>query len=282
LDINPSSEEIDKLQMALYLLAGLISNGDKPEKDTLDEILVKVGINDLITAHSVLERACLLLERARNDYQETEKDIIIAELEKLGFRKAPAALAYMEAKENRSKEQEIFPIDPQRLDFGILKPGMEETKSIKVTGRIIKDVIFSNPDKLIYQGSFSTINEGKRYKLKDAEIFIEMKLHSMNHTNSFIILKLQGSSGGCSWQDEMVIQTDKGNIVIPITAEWRMLKEDTIVKKVTQDPPLQSRCPNCGNKTQKKTLFFSKSQHKYKCILCEKEFPFPDESVNHR
>ncbi|QYY58446.1 hypothetical protein [Dehalococcoides mccartyi] len=129
MNIEPTENELNKLQEAISYLADLISEEVKPNKSVLEEIVLKVGLNnhhDWI--NNILECACPILEKAHNDIHSVEKEVIIAELERLGIKKFPAILTYDKAKSKPPSSNQ------QRIDFLKLKLGIGENFTLKVTG----------------------------------------------------------------------------------------------------------------------------------------------------
>ena len=240
MDFEPE-DELNKLQEALGHLADLISGGIKPNKAALYEIIQIVGLNGKHDwARDILERACPILDRAHNDLRGTEQDLIITELQALGMKKFPAIITYDKAK------PKPLTVEPKLIDFGCLKLGKEGNATLKVTGGIVKEVF-----------------GGKRMKLN---------LIRAGDGSTLIKVILLGGSAGESFQDNIVIKGDKGELRVQISAQWE--------KPVEKEPPFRSRCPICDPKVHRKTLFYAKGQRRYRCSQCEREFPYPDKRIS--
>ncbi len=247
LDIEPTEEELNKLQESLSYLADSISGGIKPNKAALDEIILKVGLNsnhDWI--RDILERACPILERAHNDVRGTEKDLIITELEALGMKKFPAILTYDKAK------PKPLSVEPKLIDFGGLKPGKEANATLKVTGGVVKE-----------------ISGGKRVKLN---------LLRASDGSTLIKVIVSGGSAGETFQDHIIIKGDEGELKVQVNAQWEKSIEKPI--PIEKEPAFLSWCPICGDKVKRKTLLYSKGLRKYRCSQCEREFPYSDKRVS--
>lgn len=250
MDIGPTEDELSKLHEALSYLADLISDGLNPNKAALEKILQKVSLNSNHQwIRNILESACPILQRAHDDVDDTERKLIVGELEALGMKSFPAILTYDKAK------PKPFSVEPQFVDFGCLKLGKEANATLKVTGGTVKEVLGT-----------------KRVKLN---------LIRTGDGCTLVKVMLSGNSAGESLHDHIVIKGDKDELKVQITALWEKRSEEPILK----EPPLLSWCPDCTPKvklpeSKRKTLLYSKRLHKYRCSRCEHEFPYPDKRVN--
>jgi hypothetical protein len=224
LEIEPTEEELKKLQEAIAALADSISGGMKPGKAALDEIIIKVHLNnnhDWILA--ILERACPILERAHNDIHGTEKNKIIVELESLGMKKFPAILTYDKTKPKPPSAE------PDFIDFGHIKAGNESNRTFKVTGGTILDVTFCDPGKLKDLGCLSIVkNDNSRdYDLRIIGIFITIRWLIAKDGSTLVRISVFGNLAGKSLDDYIKVVTNNGALlVIPIAVKIDKLELD--------------------------------------------------------
>lgn len=249
LDIKPTEEELNKLQEALSYLAESISGGIKSNKATLDEIIQKVGLNSHHDwVRDRLERACPILERAHSDVRGTEKDLIITELEALGMKKFPAILTYDKAR------PQPFSVEPRRIDFGCLKLGEEANTTLKVIGGVVKEA-----------------SAGKRLKLN---------LLKSSDGSTLIKVIASGGSAGESFQDYLIIKSDKSELKIPVNVRWEKLSQKPPENLFNEkEPPQLSWCPTHGDVVGKKCLFFNTSTRQYECFYGKEIYPYLDKRV---
>jgi hypothetical protein len=230
LDTEPTEEELNKLQEAVASLADSISGGIKPNKAALDEIIVKVHLNnnhDWILA--ILERACPILERAHNDIHGAEKNRIIEELEVLGMKKFPAILTYDKTKPKPPSAE------PDFIDFGHIKPGNESNRTFRVTGGTILDVTFCELNKLKDLGCAMVVkNENSRdYDLKIIGISMAIRWLVAKDGSTLIRTSVIGSLDGKSLDDYIKVVTNNGAlIIVPIAVKIDKLE--------------LARCCQCG------------------------------------
>ena len=208
MDIGPTEEELSKLHEALSYLADLISDGLNPNKAALEKILQKVSLNSNHQwIRNILERACPILQRAHDDVDGTEKKLIVGELEALGMKNFPAILTYDKAK------PKPLSVEPPLINFGCLKLGEGANTTLKVSGGLVKDVI-----------------NNRR---------LEVSLLQTDSGTTLVKIQLSQGNSGESFNDEIILRCDRGDLKVPVAARW---------EKAPEEPPLLSWCPIHGDK----------------------------------
>ena len=225
-------EKLSKLLPALPLLAERISAGDTIDRHTLQDILSNVGVDRQDWALQELQRWSNILVRTHVASTDAEKDTIAAELQDRGIPEFPAILAVSSA------GPKPLSVELQYIDFGCLISGEGADATLKVSGSSVKAMVRTN----------------------------RLKLTLLNRGSGVTLMKvvLSGGSAGESLRDSIILQGDRGELKVPVSARW-------------EEPPRLRVCKRCNEKP----LFWNFVYKKYECLnlKCKAEGPSPDKLV---
>lgn len=211
-------------------MAKCIGSGTVPEEHVLQEILRSVGVETEEWAVVEFVSWVKILQKASTASNDDERAAITAELRGRGIPEAPAILAVDAA---------IPPpliVEPRSINFGSLKPGEGANATLKVSGQLLK----------------VTVRDSR----------LKVTLLDRGSGNSLVKVQLLGGSAGESLQDSVVLQGERGELRVPVTAQWE------------KEPPLLRDCPIC----KRKSLFWNGYDKKFECLnlCCKVEGPSLD------
>jgi hypothetical protein len=223
-------EKLNKLLPALSLLAKRIGAGVTPAQHALKEILLSIGVQEEGWALQELELWSRKLQQARTVSNDDEKTVIAAELQNRGIPSAPAILAV-----DAALPPPLI-VEPQNINFGCLKPGEGANATLRVSGGSVKVIVRNNRFKVI--------------------------LLDLGSGNSLVKVQLLAGSAGESLQDNVLLQGERGELKVLVTAQWE------------KEPPLLQYCPQC----KRKSLFWNRYDKKFECLNldCKAEGPSLD------
>ena len=225
-----SEEKLNKLLPALALLAKRIGGGVTLDQHVLGEILLSIGVQVQGWALEELELWGKILQKAYSASNDDEKAAIAVELQNRGILEYPAILAIDAA---------IPPpliVVPRSINFGSLKPGEGANATLKVRGKLVKAIVRNNRLKA------TSLNRGSE--------------------NSLVKVQLLAGSAGESLQDNILLQGERGEVKVPVAAQWE------------KEPPRLQHCPRC----KRKSLFWNRYNKKFECLNlnCKVEGPSLD------
>jgi len=213
-----SEEKLDKLLLALSPIAKHIAAGNIPDQDALKEILLSIGIETEEWAIEKLVSWTKILQKASTDATDDEKAASAKELQDCGVPEASAILAVDAA------TPPPLSVEPQNIDFGCLKPEEEANATLKVRGKLVKVIVHN-----------------KRLKVTSLD---------RGSGNNLVKVMLLGGSAGESLHDSVVLQGEKGELRVPVRAQWE------------KEPPRLQYCPRC----RQKSLFWNRYDNKFECL----------------
>lgn len=223
-------EKLNRLLPVLSSLAKYIGTGNMPSRHALEELLYAVGMEGEEWAIEELELWGKILEQARTASNDDERTAIAAELQNRGIPMAPAILAVDAA---------IPPpliVEPQNIDFGCLKLEEGANATLKVSGGAIKVTVRNNR--------------------------LKVTLLDLGSGNALVKVMLLAGSAGESLQDNILLQGERGEVRVPVRAQWE------------KEPPMLQYCPEC----RKESLFWNRYDKKFECLNpdCKVEGPSLD------
>ena len=229
-------EKLNKLLPALPLLAERIGTGTVPEQHVLKDILRSISVEAEEWAVQELVLWSKLLQRAHTAATDGAKAAIAEELQSRGIPEYPAILAV---------ETAIPPpltAEPRSVDFGSLKPGEGAHATLKVSGQLLRATVRNSRLKV------SLVDHGSG--------------------NSLVKVQLLASSAGESLQDHVLLEGERGQVEVPVMAQWE------------KEPPMLQYCPHCT----RKSLFWNRYDKKFECLNleCRVEGPSLDKLANPR
>ncbi len=218
---TPFGDKPDELLRALPELAKLVGIQTRISRASLKKIIASIGMKrDDDEALKKLETWSSVLQRVHTATDDTATIDIIKELITLGIPEFQAILAVDEAK------GPLFTADPDELDFGQLKPGEGAHKTINATGHV--DTVCIDND--LVKISFTNGLESGTASIK---------------------VQIPGASNGTSLHDDIIIKGSKGELHIPVKAQW---KGNLSPIKTPVIPPPERNIPSvvcykCNNPT---------------------------------
>jgi len=220
-----SADLLEKMIPALSQIAGLISNYVSIDRDSLRDILIRCGISNNMSALEEFEGWCQLLLTVQSAHENTEmKESIIVALQARGIPEAPAILAV-----ERSIGKSLS-CDQEFVEFRDLKPGEGTSTTLKVN---------------VYPRNVYALN-GK------------LKLTSIKSDSNQALIKviLPAGRAGEQLKDNIIIQSARGELNIPVIAWWQ------------KEPSRLQICPVCkvvGTRGEG-SLFYNVSLKRYECL----------------
>jgi len=225
-----AEEKLNRLLPALSPLAKCIGARIVPEEHVLEEILRSIDVAPEEWAIEELVFWTKILQKASTAATDDEKAAIAVELQNRGILEYPAILAIDAA---------IPPpliVVPRSINFGSLKPGEGANATLKVRGKLVKAIVRNNRLKA------TSLNRGSE--------------------NSLVKVQLLAGSAGESLQDNILLQGERGEVKVPVAAQWE------------KEPPRLQHCPRC----KRKSLFWNRYNKKFECLNlnCKVEGPSLD------
>jgi len=195
LDNQLPIEKVNKLLPALSLIAERICIGNIPDRHTLEEILLSVGVEREMWALEELGLWSKILEPARNASDDIGGNAIVAELEDRGIPKFSAILAVNEA------SPKPLSVEPQHIDFGCLMPGEGANATLQVSGGLVRATVSSD----------------------------YLKLTLLKKDSGITLVKVMLSSGskGETLQDNIILQGEINELRVLVTARWEKVADES-------------------------------------------------------
>lgn len=224
MDNRLSEEKLNILLPSLSLLADNVSEENVINDRVLSEIAIRAGLDKQEWAINELKVWAEILEIARNNYDNIEETTILGKLDRRGVPWASARLAYIKIK------PKPFKVLPSSINFGRLKVDARASKTLEVTGGIVKEIVFNK----------NRLNVAVLNKI-DGKTLVQVSMSKGN--------------AGESFRDVIILRNDKGELQVSVAAEW---------EEQEKEPPQLSYCPIC--KIPKKSLFWNFMDKKYECL----------------
>jgi len=242
-------ELIERMMPALSELAGLIGDGIRPDRQILTEILSKVGLSDDKKALAEFGEWCEILQKVNTPSDEgggTEP--AVAALQARGVLEAPAKLAAEQATVKPLKSK------PDAVDFGILKPGEAAQQTLEVSGRL------------------------KDARSNDKRLHVAWKISGPQQT--LVKIMVQPSAAGERLNSEVVLQGEREEIKVPISARW-VAPPQALKREQPKEPTQLQLCPICQARGThgEGSLWWNPYKKQFECLNarhCGAYGPSPD------
>ncbi len=241
MDNRLPEDKLNRLLPSLPELAKQIGLQLKIDQASLQKILNSIGMSKDKDALQELEKWSSILQRVRTVTDDTATNGIVDELKARDIPEFQAILAVDAAK------GQPLSAEPDRLEFGQLKPGEGTHSTIKVTGGEVE------------------IHVNNR--------LIKTAQKDLGSGITLVKVQISGAPNGTSLQDDILLKCNRGNLRIPVTAKWKAI-----------EPPRLQLCPCCKDPGVNNTgsLFWNSHRKRYECLnrKCRVEGPSPDNLVN--